>query len=111
MSNQAQQPQTLMGSLTGTAMRGLKMIDRTFQAVEQGVGAVERITYIAESKASNLAEISDVADTFKLVVAKKELKDKMDEYEALIESLRMEVNGLSKKSTQTKNPLVKHKNS
>ena len=79
MSNQAQQPQTLMGSLTGTAMRGLKMIDRTFQAVEQGVGAVERITYIAESKASNLAEISDVADTLKLVVAKKELKDKMDE--------------------------------
>ena len=79
MSNQAQQPQTLMGSLTGTAMRGLKMIDRTFQAVEQGVGAIERITYIAESKATNLAEISDVADTLKLVVAKKELKDKMDE--------------------------------
>ena len=40
-----------------------------------------------------------------------QLKDKLDEYEALIENLRTEVNTLSKKSTQTKNPLVKHKNS
>lgn len=40
-----------------------------------------------------------------------QLKDKIDEYESLIESLRLEVTGLSKKSTQTKNPLVKHKNS
>lgn len=78
MSN-IQQPQTLMGALTTTAMRGLKMVDRTFQAAEQGIGALERITYIAESKASNLAEISDTADTLKLVVAKKELADKMKE--------------------------------
>lgn len=77
--SQAQQPQTLVGALTSTAMRGLKMIDRTFQAAEQGIGAVERITYIAESKASNLAEISDTADTLKLVIAKKELADKMKE--------------------------------
>ena len=40
-----------------------------------------------------------------------QLKDKLDEYEALIENLRTEVNTLSKKSTQIKNPLVKHKNS
>ena len=40
-----------------------------------------------------------------------QLKDKIDEYESLIETLRLEVSGLSKKSTQTKNPLVKHKNS
>ena len=40
-----------------------------------------------------------------------QLKDKIDEYEALIETLRLEVSGLSKKSTQTKNPLVIHKNS
>ena len=40
-----------------------------------------------------------------------QLKDKIDEYEVLIETLRLEVSGLSKKSTQTKNPLVKHKNS
>jgi MerR family transcriptional regulator/heat shock protein HspR len=40
-----------------------------------------------------------------------QLKDKIDEYESLIESLRLEVSGLSKKNTQTKNPLVKHRNS
>ncbi|MDD4506303.1 MAG: helix-turn-helix transcriptional regulator [Sulfurospirillaceae bacterium] len=40
-----------------------------------------------------------------------QLKDKIDECEELIEALRCEVSGLSKKSTQTKNPLVKHKNS
>ena len=40
-----------------------------------------------------------------------QLKEKIDECEVIIESLRVEVNGLSKKSTQTKNPLVKHKNS
>ena len=40
-----------------------------------------------------------------------QLKDKIDEYESLIESLPLEVSGLSKKNTQTKNPLVKHKNS
>ncbi|NCD12934.1 MAG: MerR family transcriptional regulator [Epsilonproteobacteria bacterium] len=40
-----------------------------------------------------------------------QLKDKIDEYESLIEGLRLEVSGLSKKNSQTKNPLVKHKNS
>lgn len=40
-----------------------------------------------------------------------QLKDKIDEYEDTIETLRLEVSGLSKKSSQTKNPLVKHKNS
>lgn len=40
-----------------------------------------------------------------------QLKDRIDECEEMIEALRAEVNGLSKKSTQTKNPLVKHKNS
>jgi MerR family transcriptional regulator, heat shock protein HspR len=40
-----------------------------------------------------------------------QLKEKIDDFEALVESLRLELNGLTKKSTQTKNPLVKHKNS
>ncbi len=40
-----------------------------------------------------------------------QLKDKLDECEDIIESLRLEVSGLSKKNTQTKNPLVKRKNS
>ena len=40
-----------------------------------------------------------------------QLKDKIDDFELLVESLRLELSGLTKKSTQTKNPLVKHKNS
>ncbi len=40
-----------------------------------------------------------------------QLKDKIDEYEVLIDELRSELNGLNKKSSQSKNSLVKHKNS
>jgi len=40
-----------------------------------------------------------------------QLKDKIDDFELLVESLRLELSGLTKKSTQTKNQLVKHKNS
>jgi len=40
-----------------------------------------------------------------------QLKEKIDEFESIIENLHTEINGLSKKSTQSKNPLVKHKNS
>ena len=40
-----------------------------------------------------------------------QLKEKIDDFETLVESLRLELSGLTKKSTQTKNPLVKHKNS
>ena len=40
-----------------------------------------------------------------------QLKDKLDECEDIIESLRLEVSGLSKKNTQTENPRVKRKNS
>lgn len=40
-----------------------------------------------------------------------QLKEKIVEYEELISSLKTEVDGLAKKNNQTKNPLVKHKNS
>lgn len=53
-----------------TATNGLKMIDNAFVAGE-------RITYIAASKASNLADISDTADTMKLLLAKKQLQDQI----------------------------------
>lgn len=79
MSNK-QQPQvepSFFGALTelgkvaaNTATNGLKMVDNAFIAGE-------RITYIAASKASNLADISDTADTLKLVIAKKELADEI----------------------------------
>ena len=63
---------SLFGTLVRTANNGLQAVDNAFVAAE-------RATYIAASKASNLAEISDVADTLKLVIAKKELNDKMQE--------------------------------
>lgn len=59
-----------IGSVFSTLMRttnnALSMIDNTMVAGE-------RMTYIAASKASNLAEISDTADTFKLLQVKAEL--------------------------------------
>ena len=66
------QASVTVGSLFGTAVRtinnGLSMVDNAFIAGE-------RVTYIAASKASNMADISDIADTLKLVIAKKELND------------------------------------
>lgn len=74
---QVQVEPSFFGALTNlgkvaanTATNGLKMIDNTFVAGE-------RITYIAASKASNLAEISDTADTMKLLLAKKQLQDQI----------------------------------
>ena len=72
MSIKQQTQPSLFGMATSTITNGLGMINNAFVAGE-------RITYIAASKASNLAEISDVADTLKLVVAKKELDEKCRE--------------------------------
>ena len=72
MSIKQQTQPSAFGMAMQTITNGLGMINNTFIAGE-------RITYIAASKASNLAEISDVADTLKLVVAKKELDEKCKE--------------------------------
>lgn len=77
MSN-ANQP-TIMGAITGAMTATLSAVTNTAKMVDNAACAGERITYIAKSKAENLAEISDTADTLKLVVAKKELADKMEE--------------------------------
>ena len=78
MSNQAQQP-TIFGAVTAAVTASLSAVTNTAKMVDNAAQAGERLTYIAKSKASNLAEISDVADTLKLVVAKKELNDKIVE--------------------------------
>lgn len=70
MSINAQQP-SMFGMATQTVTNGLGMINNAFIAGE-------RITYIAASKASNLAEISDTADTLKLLQTKQALKQEMD---------------------------------
>ena len=78
MSNQAQQP-TVFGAVTSAVTASLSAVTNGAKMLDNAMCAGERITYIAKSKASNLADISDVADTLKLVVAKKELNDKIVE--------------------------------
>ena len=76
MSNQSQP--TIMGAVTGALTATLSAVTNTAKMVDNAAVAGERITYIAASKASNLAEISDTADTLKLLQAKKALKVEMD---------------------------------
>lgn len=78
MSNQAQQP-TIFGAVTSAVTASLSAVTNGAKMVDNAMCAGERLSYIAKSKASNLAEISDVADTLKLVIAKKELNDKIVE--------------------------------
>ena len=78
MSNQAQQP-TIFGAVTSAVTASLSAVTNGAKMLDNAMCAGERITYIAKSKSSNLAEISDVSDTLKLVVAKKELNDKIVE--------------------------------
>lgn len=78
MSNQANQP-TIFGAITAATTASLSAVTSTAMMIDNAAKAGERLTYIAKSKASNLAEISDVSDTLKLVIAKKELNDKIQE--------------------------------
>ena len=80
MSNKQQfaVEQSLFGAVGGTLKKACSVLDNGLQAVDNAFVAAERVTYIAASKASNLAEISDTADTLKLLVVKKQLKDEMD---------------------------------
>lgn len=80
MSNKQQfaVEQSLFGALGGTLKKACSVVDNGLSMVDNAFVAGERITYIAASKASNLAEISDTADTLKLLVVKKQLKDEMD---------------------------------
>lgn len=72
MSIKQQAQPSMFGMATQTITNGLGMVNNAFIAGE-------RMTYIAASKASNLAEISDTSDTLKLLVVKKELADTMQE--------------------------------
>ena len=77
MSNQIQP--SIMGAITGAVTASLSAVTNGAKMIDNAMCAGERVTYIAKSKASNMADISDVADTLKLVVAKKELNDKIVE--------------------------------
>ena len=75
--NQAQVQPSIMGALTGALTAGASAVTNGCKMIDNAFIAGERITYIAASKASNLADISDTADTLKLVIAKKELADEI----------------------------------
>lgn len=87
MSNkqQPQVEQSVFGALTGTVKRACSVLDNGLAMVDNAFVAGERITYIAASKASNLAEISDTADTLKLLIAKKQLQDEMVRLEVKVD--------------------------
>ena len=74
MSTQVQQP-SIFGAITTAVTASLSAVTNGAKMVDNAMCAGERVTYIAKSKASNMADISDVADTLKLVIAKKELND------------------------------------
>ena len=69
---------SILGSLSLLASTAANTATNTIKMVDNLAVAGERITYIAKSKATNIAEISDVSDSMKMLVARKELKDQMD---------------------------------
>lgn len=88
MSNkqQPQVEQSVFGALTGTVKRACSVLDNGLAMVDNAFVAGERITYIAASKASNLAEISDTADTLKLLIAQKQLQEEMVRLEVKVDA-------------------------
>lgn len=76
MSNQVQP--SIMGSLALLATTAATATTNIVKSVDNLACATERVTYIAKSKATNIAELSEVGDSMKMLVARKELKEQMD---------------------------------
>ena len=76
MSNQVQP--SIMGSLALLATTAANATTNVIKSVDNLACATERVTHIAKSKATNIAEISEVQDSMKMLVARKELKTQMD---------------------------------
>ena len=76
MTNQVQP--SIMGSLALLATTAATATTNIVKSVDNLACATERVTYIAKSKATNIAELSEVGDSMKMLVARKELKDQMD---------------------------------
>lgn len=72
------QQQSFMGSLATLGKVAANTVTNSLLTVDNLACASERITYIAKSKATNIAEISDVQDSMKMLQVRKELKDQMD---------------------------------
>ena len=76
MSNQIQP--SFMGSIALLASTAANTATNTIKMIDNLACAGERVTHIAKSKATNIAEISEVQDSMKMLVARKELKTQMD---------------------------------
>ena len=76
MTNQVQP--SFMGSLAMLASTAANTTTNTIKMIDNLAVAGERVTHIAKSKATNIAEISEVQDSMKMLVVRKELKDQMD---------------------------------
>lgn len=76
MSTQVQP--SIMGSLALLATTAANATTNVIKSVDNIACATERVTYIAKSKATNIAEISDTTDAMKMLTVRKELKDQMD---------------------------------
>ena len=76
MSNQIQP--SILGSIALLASTAANTATNTIKMVDNLAVAGERVTHIAKSKATNIAEISEVQDSMKMLVVRKELKDQMD---------------------------------
>lgn len=76
MSNQVQP--SIMGSLALLATTAANATTNVIKSVDNLACATERVTHIAKSKATNIAEISEVQDSMKMLTARKELKVQMD---------------------------------
>ena len=77
MTTSVQQP-SVFGALAQLATTTASAATNVVKSVDNLACATERVTYIAKSKATNIAELSDTADSMKMLIARKELKDQMD---------------------------------
>ena len=76
MSTQIQP--SIWGSVSLLVSTAANATTNVIKSVDNLACATERVTHIAKSKATNIAEISEVQDSMKMLVARKELKDQMD---------------------------------
>ena len=76
MSNQIQP--SIFGSIALLASTAANATTNVIRSVDNLACATERVTHIAKSKATNIAEISEVQDSMKMLTVRKELKDQMD---------------------------------
>lgn len=71
------QQQSFIGSLATLGKVAANTMTNGLLTVDNLASATERLTYIAKSKATNIAEISDVQDSMKMLTVRKELSDQM----------------------------------